>query len=243
MLRSIETGEEITDLLGMYLADRGQAPGRPWVLINFVTSIDGATKVRGGSTGLNDDDDKMLFGVIRAMADVVLVGAGTVRAEDYGPVTLDETRRKARQAAGLEPTPNLVIVTGSLNLDPEARVFSDPEHRPMILTGSDVDRDRHDALSQVADVVRVKQLDARGIIGHLRVARVVLCEGGPSLAGQLAGAGLVDEVNWTIAPVLVSGQSSRMAAGPEVLDPPQSMTLQRAMVGDRSLFLRYVRSA
>jgi riboflavin biosynthesis pyrimidine reductase len=240
MIRESPGGEEI-DPVELQMAYPRRRPDRPWIMANFVSTVDGAAVVDGGSTAINDRDDMRLFGAMRAAADFILVGAETVRSEDYRPVTLDERRREARVAAGLDQTPHLVIVSGSLSLDPSARVFGDPEHRPTILTGESADPDRYSALSEVADVVRLQETSPGGIIHYLRMARVVLCEGGPGLWGQFISAGLVDEQALTLAPMLVAGESIRIARGPEA-NPPLEMTLDRVLYGDRSLFLRYVRS-
>ena len=241
VLKGVTTGQEITDPLGLYMADRRDSEGRPWVLVNMVSSADGGTAIDGTSTGLGDDDDLTLFKVQRALPDVILVGAGTVRAEDYGPVRLDEERRRRRADRGQEPTPRLVIVSGRLSLEQDARVFSDPAHPPLVLTGAGVDHARRAEFSGVADVVALDDLDAKAVIDQLGDASVVLCEGGPSLIGQLVSAGLVDEMNLTVSPMMVSGESQRIAHGAPA-SPPLDMVLDRVLLGDRSLFLRYLNS-
>lgn len=198
---------------------------------NFVTSIDGAAVIEGGSSALNDDDDKAMFLAMRSMADFVVVGSGTVKAEDYGPMRSYHGR----------PAPHLVIVTGRLSVDPGARVFSDPDKRVTLLTGSDSDPDRAEELGEVADVIVLRDLSASGIAHYLRMAGTVLVEGGPSLMGQFVAAGLIDEMAWTIAPLAAAGDSPRMAHGPAA-EPPVEMKLDRMLHGDRSLFVRYVRS-
>lgn len=239
MIRT-EPGGEAVDPMEVQAGYVRGHDGRPWVMANFVATIDGATVVDGGSTSINDPDDKAMFAALRSIPDFIVVGAGTVRAENYRPVTLDEARRNARVDAGLEPTPHLVIVSGSLGLDPAARVFGDPEHRVTILTGAGAPAERFAELSEVADVVRLHGTDASDVIHYLRMARIVLCEGGPSLMGQFVAAGLVDEMALTLAPMLVAGESPRLAHGPS--GTPQEMRLDRVLYGDRSLFLRYVRA-
>ncbi len=240
MIRTEPQSEPVDPLDLQFGYPRGHAD-RPWVMANFVTTVDGATAVNGSSTAINDEDDMAMFRAIRAVADFIVVGAGTVRAETYGPVVLDESRRQRRLEAGLEATPHLVIISGSMNLDPGARVFSDPEHRATVLTGDDGPAPRFADLSEVADVVRLGDLSALGIVHYLRMAKVVLCEGGPNLMGQFVSADLVDELAWTVAPLLASGDSPRMAHGANA-DPPVEMRLDRVLYGERSLFLRYVRS-
>lgn len=224
----------------MLFGEERDGEGRPWVMVNMVVSVDGGTAVEGSATPLNDPDDKMLFRALRSVADYVLAGAETVRAENYGPVQLDDEHITQRRRAGLDDLPRLVIATRSADLDPEARAFSDPERPTMVITGVDADSSRVEAISEVAEVAQLEDLSPNGIIDHLGDADVVLCEGGPSLNGQFFAAGVVDEVNLTISPYLISGKSARMAHG-DPADPPLDLLLDRTLIGDTSLFLRYLR--
>lgn len=210
-------------------------------MFNMVSSVDGATAVKGGSSALNDPDDKHLFHVLRTVADVILVGAGTVRAENYRPVSLDEERRAFRQARDRAAAPLLAIVSGRFDLDPEARVFSDPEYRPMVITSTEASPGKMALIGDAAEVVILPEITPEMIVGHLGAASIILCEGGPTLNGQFAASGLVDEMNLTIAPAVVAGSSHRVAFG-EPLDPPMDMRLDRVLRGDHSLFLRYLRN-
>ncbi len=242
MLRKPEISTEpVDDLVSQFMADERRATGRPWVLVNFISSADGGTAVHGKSSALGDEDDKAVFQALRAVPDVILVGSGTVEAEDYRPVTLDEERRERRLAAGLTEVPVLAIVSGTLGFDPEARVFADPDHRPMVITGPDANPAKLALLGDSADVLILDEVTPENILARLGAASVVLCEGGPTLVGQLVAARLVDELNLTIAPALISGESARLAHGPSA-DPPLDMRLDRALMGDRCLFLRYLRA-
>jgi 5-amino-6-(5-phosphoribosylamino)uracil reductase len=239
MLRQSVVGEPIEDLVGLYLADEREADSRPWVMINFIASADGGTAIDGKSSRLGDDDDKAVFQALRAVPDVILVGSGTVEAEDYRPVTLDEERRRRRREAGLTEVPVLAIVSGRLSFDPEARVFSDPEHKPIVITGPDAEPAKLALLGDSADVVILDQVTPGAIVDFLGAARVILCEGGPTLVGQFVGEHLIDEVHLTLAPTMIAGRSARIAHGAPA-DPPIDMRLDRALYGDRSLFLRYL---
>jgi riboflavin-specific deaminase-like protein len=232
--------EPIDDLLGLYLSDERRGGDNPWVMLNFVSSIDGGTAFDGRSSQLSDEDDQELFKTLRAVPDVILVGAGTVVAEDYGPVTLDATRRQARVEAGLSEVPTLAIVSGRLSIDPEARVFSDYEHKPMVITGPDAEPAKLAMLGDAADVVILEEVSPAAILERLGAASVIHCEGGPTLTGQFVAAGLVDEMNLTVAPKMISGTSARVAHGPSP-ELPFEMRLDRALVGEHSLFLRYLR--
>jgi riboflavin-specific deaminase-like protein len=241
MLRRADSNEQIDDVVGLYMGDRRKTDARPWVLVNFVSSLDGGTALHGKSSSLGDDDDKTVFQALRAVPDIVLVGSGTVEAENYHPVTLDEDRRERRLAAGLTEVPVLAIVSGRLSFDPEARVFSDPEHRPMVITGPEANPAKLAMLGDAAEVIVLDDLTPKSILTRLGAAGVILCEGGPTLVGQFVATHLVDEVNLTVAPTMISGKSARMAHGPEA-DPPLDMRLDRMLLGDRSLFLRYLRA-
>jgi riboflavin biosynthesis pyrimidine reductase len=211
------------DPLGCYRAE--DRTGSPWVLISMISTIDGATAIDGRSGGLGGPADKAVFGAVRSLADVILVGAGTARAENYGP-----PRVSAR----------LAIVSASLDLATDAKVFADG-YRPVVITTSDADPTRRAALEQVADVVVAGEhrVDVRAALASF--SGVVVCEGGPSLNGQLIGEGLVDELCMSVAPLLASGDSSRIAHG-SAPAPPTRMQLRHILEAEGYLFLRYLRA-
>ena len=241
MLRRTESGEPVDDLVGLLMGDERKAEGRPWVVVNFISSADGGTAIAGKSSSLGDPDDKAVFQALRAVPDVILVGSGTVEAEDYRPVALDEERRERRLAAGLTEVPVLAIVSGRLSFDTEARVFSDPEHRPMVVTGPRADPVKLAMLGDSADVVILEDVTPAAILARLSAAKVILCEGGPTLVGQFVADHMVDELALTIAPLMIGGRSARIAHG-DTADPPVEMRLDRQLIGDRSLFMRYLKN-
>lgn len=226
-------------------AVRTPPSGRPWLLVNMVASVDGATAVDGRSGALGGPADKAVFSAIRAVADVILVAAGTARAESYGPPRTPEARQHERRSRGQRPFPRLALVTRSLDLDPTAPLFADAVEAPLIYTTADAPSDRRRALDPVAEVVALGAdgVDLSAVTADLadRGHSVVLAEGGPGLNGQLVAAGLVDEVNVSIAPVLVGGDSARLAHGPNELDPA-ALTLAHLWVADGVLFARYLRA-
>jgi riboflavin-specific deaminase-like protein len=234
------------DIAHAYRADTRKARDkRPWVVTNFITSLDGAVAVGGRSGELGNASDKAVFHALRAVADVILVGAGTVRAESYGPPRLSPADQERRRSVGQALLPRIAVVSGRLDLDPAARVFNDPSARPLVLTTSNADARRRADLEPVADLVEagattVDPVEALARLGELGAA-VVLCEGGPTLHGALLAAGSVDEVCVSVAPLMVSGDAPRMSGG-AVLDPPTSMQLDRVVEDDGYLFLRYLRN-
>lgn len=218
-------------------------PGGPRLLVNMVSSLDGATASGGETAGLSDDDDRALFVALRAAADVVLVGAETVRVEDYGPVRLPVTARRARRDRGLPELPSLAVVSRSLDLDAGSRMFSDPGNRPYVITGDGSPADRREALSGGAEVVVAGRGGAQPqrILDYLwqQGHEVILCEGGPTLNGEFATGDLIDEVNLTISPQIVGGVSHRLVHCAGLTN--SRFRLDRLMTGEEMLFARFLR--
>ncbi|MCW0211975.1 MAG: pyrimidine reductase family protein [Pseudonocardia sp.] len=224
---------DAADLPGLYAYPEDLA--RPWVRVNFVSSIDGAVSVDGVSGGLGSPADELLFGVLRRLADVVLVGAGTVRAEDY--------RGARKPGYGRDAPPPIAVVTGSAHLDPASRLFTDTAVPPIVLTTADADPRRRQAIAAAgADVAVLGDLAPATLLAELerRGLRKVLCEGGPGLHGDLASADAVDELCLTLAPLHAGGGSGRIARGPD--GPPREMRLGSVIEDDGVLLLRYVRA-
>lgn len=208
----------------------------PWVRVNFVSSADGAVTVDGRSGGLGDDADRTVFGLLRELADVLLVGAGTVRAEDY--------RGARRPTRGRTTPPPIAVVTASGDLDPGSRLLTDTRVPPIVLTTAQAPADRRARLAAAgADVVALPDLDPPTLLAELgrRGLHRVLCEGGPVLHGALLAADAVDELCLTVAPLLAGGTAGRIATGPDG-PAPRRMALVSALHVQDTLLLRYRRS-
>lgn len=214
-------------------------PAEPSLRMNFVTSIDGAVEIQGHSEGLSGEPDKRVFGVLRMLCDALLVGAGTLRQEQYDAVRLDERRRAWRRANGLAEYPTLVVVSQSLDLDPRQGAFSNAPVRPLVLTSSQ--EPVPDGLAAVAEVIRMGEdgVDFATALPELRRRglRHLLCEGGPHLFGSLTAAGVVDEMCLTVSPLLTGPGAGRITAGPP--SPPRGMTLRHVLAAGDMLLLRY----
>jgi riboflavin biosynthesis pyrimidine reductase len=215
----------------------------PTLRVNFVTSIDGAVSLDGYSEGLSSTGDKKVFGTLRMVCDALVVAAGTVRSEGYNALRLDERRRAWRTERGLSPYPIMVVVSGSLDLDPAQAVFADAPVRPLIATHAAAPADRRAALAEVAEVVTLgdEAVDLAALLGelHTRGATQLLSEGGPQLFGALTAADLVDEVCLTVSPLLAGAGAGRITAG--LPGPPRRMVLRHALSADGALLLRYAR--
>ena len=212
------------------------------MLVNMVASVDGATAVTGRAGPLASPADTYVFHLLRSLADVILVGAETVRAEGYGPARVAEEHAPRRAAAGQAPEPTIAIVTASLDLDWSSRLFTEAKARPIVIAPVDSAPDRLERAATVADLLlagegrvdlaeAVRQLGARG-------ATTVLCEGGPKLNGQLADLDLVDELCVTVSPALV-GATSAPLLGMAPLAHLRALDLVAVLEEEGFLFLRY----
>jgi riboflavin biosynthesis pyrimidine reductase len=226
------------DLLAAYEVPAG---ADPHVRVNFVASVDGAAWLDGRSGGLSSPADKRVFALLRDLADVVLVGAGTIRTEGYSYPDFGAERRARRRALGLAELPRFAVVSGSLDLDPGSGLFAGAPVRTIVLTGTAAPPDRRAALARVADVVTAgdrhvdlaRAVDALAARGLTRI----LSEGGPALLGGLVAAGRLNELCLTVSPLLAGPGAGRIVAGAG--HPPVTLSILRLLTEDGSLFTRY----
>ena len=224
------------------LASR-RADGRAYVVVNMVASVDGAFSVAGQTKDLSSEADRFVFHHLRSLVDVILVGAQTVRAERYGPPRISEERQRARVARGQKPMPRIAVVTGSLDLDWTTAMFTESPTRPIVLTSESAEPDAVARARKVADVIVAgeKRVDLAAALGMLP-ADVVLCEGGPTLNGVLAGDDLIDELCLTVAPALIGGDIGAGILGHARLPAMAPVELVVAFEDGDNLFLRYRRT-
>ena len=216
-------------------------------MANMVSSADGAATAAGRSADLGGPADRLAFSAIRALPDVILVAAGTVRAERYRPARTSTEQQGRRLRRGQAAHPRFCIVSGSLDLDPGAAVFhpDDDRPRPLVATTADAVTGVHQPLRAVAEIVPMGQrrVDLPSLLTHLadeHRAEVVLCEGGPSLIGQLLSADLLDELCLTLSPVAFGGPSTRIASA-AADGPSRPLELARVLEAEGFLLLRYIR--
>ncbi|MFI0938107.1 pyrimidine reductase family protein [Streptomyces sp. NPDC021020] len=238
-------------LAEVYAYPASVAEGRPWLRANMVGSLDGAAVADGKSAPLSSPADMRIFGVLRALADVVVVGAETARREGYRPARARKEFAGRRAAAGQAPAPAIAVVTRSLDLDFDSPLFREPVVPTLVVTGAAAPRERLVA-ARAADVeVVVAAQDAEDGAG-VDPVRVVaelaargyprlLHEGGPRLLAQFAAAGAVDELCLTVAPLLTGGGAPRIMNGPAVPGPARYAP-RSVLEEDGFLFTRYVRA-
>jgi len=219
-------------------------PDRPWVQVNFVASADGAVEIDTTSAGLSHAADRRVFLLGRDLADVILVGAGTARAENYRGVVAGAKRLERRRRLGFAGVPPIAVVTRTANLDPASRLFTETAVPPIVVTTDGADTRALEAAG--AEILRAGDEDvdlARALdLLAARGLRRVDCEGGPGLFARLVAADLVDQLCLTVAPLLVAGTAGRIAAGasPAV---PRRLALASILVEDGFTLLRYRRDA
>ena len=213
------------DLEALYGLQRPAVAGRPWVGICMITSLDGSTAVDGVSGGLGNENDRAVFGALRRAADIILVGAGTAAAERYQPTS--------------RPGQRIGVVTGSGRVETNTELFTSgcgflvlPEDGPQAPDGIDTVRAGQRTVDLVTALGRLTDL--------VPTVRFVQAEGGARLNGALVDAGCVDELDLTIAPTVVGGDSSRIVAGAS--ESLRSLRLVHVLADpDGYLFTRWVR--
>ena len=213
---------------------------RPYVVVNFATTLDGRAAIDGHSGPIGSDTDTEMLQLLRTRVDAVMIGAGTMRAERYGRIVSDPTLRARRERNGLAHDPLAVIVSGRLDLPWDAPLFTDGGGRVLIFTASEAEPpptetpvrvERHEVGVDIAKALRHLR-EERGI-------RALLCEGGPGLHNQLQATGLVDELFLTIAPKLTGGEEPRVIEGE--LPRPSEWELAWLLEERSELFARYRR--
>jgi riboflavin biosynthesis pyrimidine reductase len=245
------TDSDVVDLHAFYAQD-WLVPGG--VRVNFVASVDGGITAAGLSKGLQTPGDNRVFAVLRDLADVVMVGASTATAENYGPVRLSDERQAIRRALGLLPNPAIAVVSGSLDIDLSAPLYREasPESPVIVITGPhapvDMRNDIIDLASSAAAVQLVEVAAAgsgvsfAGAVARLRELEYtrILCEGGPRLFTAGLAERSVTELCLSVSPMLLPGAAARIVHDehwPEGNVP--KLTLLGLLAEDSALFCRY----
>jgi riboflavin biosynthesis pyrimidine reductase len=229
------------DLVDAYAISPDAGEGSAFVRCNMITSLDGAISVNGRPGTLGGPADRRVFQTLRSLTDVVLVGAGTMRSENYGPASFDDELRRQRLERGQTPVPPIAVVTASANLDWSSPFFTEAEERPIVLTSRNSEEGARERAAEVADVVVSDddRVDPMAAVDYLysRGHRTVLLEGGPRLNADVTDAMALDELCLTLSPRLVAGDGPRVLAGAE-LSTPLELRIVHLLEEDGFLFYR-----
>lgn len=225
MTPRVGTVADIAELASFY------ADPPPGVRANMIFSADGAAAFAGRAGPLSCPTDQQLLRILRGFADVVLVGAGTARAENYGPVRLTDSERTV--------PPPIAVISRSGRLP--ARLFSNPDQPPIVVTCARAAAARDDTRRLV--VAGEDSVDVATAVALLREQGMhrILCEGGPTVLDELVEADAVAEICVTLAPKLAASQPVGHRPTPSPLPAPVAMRLEHALACDDYVFLKYRR--
>jgi riboflavin-specific deaminase-like protein len=213
--------------------------GRTVLILNMVASVDGHTERAGRSGGIRGGEgDRELFHALRAHADAILVGTGTLAAERYGAWIRDERRAAMRAAAGLTEEPVGATLTRSGRVPWEIPLFEGSTARVIVYTATPIEVPA--TVTANVEVVELDGADPAAAIADLRARglRSILCEGGAHLNAALLRAGVVDELQLALAPQIVGGAQALTAVRGE-LASDLMLELLDAYEHTSALLLRY----
>jgi riboflavin-specific deaminase-like protein len=213
---------------------------RPYVLMNFVSSVDGRATIDGRSGALGSRTDAEMLQRLRTRVDAVMIGAGTMRAERYGRIVPDAEFRAYRESTGLTHDPLAVIISNSLDLPWDAPLFTDGGGDVLVFTAAGEKTGAPETATPVSIVRQEETVDLAEVLASLRRERgihSVLCEGGPVLHGELQAGGLVDELFLTLAPKLAGGEERSILHAP--IPDPIGLELAWLLEAGSELFCRY----
>jgi len=212
----------------------------PFVAVNFAATVDGRATIGEVSGQIGSAADTAMLAGLRTRFDAVMIGAGTMRAERYGRLIGSQERRERRERIGLAHDPLMVIISGSLDLPWDAPLFSDGGGRVLVFTASEAEPPKTAAsLRVIRHEGSIDLVKALRQLRQQRGIRALLCEGGPSLYGELQGGGLVDELFLTISPKLAGGKAPRILEGE--LGAVAQLELAWLLEEEGELFARYRR--
>jgi riboflavin biosynthesis pyrimidine reductase len=212
---------------------------RPFTYVNMVATADGRAALDGRTSALGDAADLEMLLELRTLADAVLIGTGTVRAEGYDALIRAPERRARRSAAGQGETPLAVLLSRSLDLPWEAGLFAAADQPVLIYSGPDAADPP--AVAAPVELVRLPEPRPAAALADLRRRGIaaLLCEGGPTLNRVLLEAGLVDELFLTLAPLLTGDESEPAIVAGGRLRAPAALQLRWALRSGSEIFLRY----
>jgi riboflavin biosynthesis pyrimidine reductase len=221
------------------LRPRERAPDdRPFLYLNFVASADGRASFEGRTAGLGSEADTLLLTELRAVAEAVLVGTGTIRTEGYGRLVRNAERIARRSAAAMAETPTAVLISRSFDIPWGAPLFEAADQPVLVYTGADAEPPD---VAAPLEVVRLPDPTPAAALADVRARglRALLCEGGPTLSRALLAAGVVDELFLTLSPLLAGNADAPRIVEGDDLPAPARLHLEWVLHHDDELYLRY----
>ncbi len=230
------------ELIDAYAYPTGE---QPYVRANMVATLDGAAwGPDHRSRSISSPIDQWAFNHLRGLADVLVVGASTVRTERYGPAVTPSEMADHRAGLGQRPDPVIAVVSNRLDLDPAAKLFTTAREPTIVLTTESSPADRRRALAENARVVvaGAESVDFGKALAVLADAGLhrVQCEGGPTVLTHLAAAGLLDELCLTLTPRIGGSDAPRILTGAPPV-PESRMRLVHILEDDGTLLTRWAR--
>jgi riboflavin biosynthesis pyrimidine reductase len=213
---------------------------RPHLFLNMVSTVDGRAAVDGRTGALGSAHDLDMLLALRAAADAVLIGTGTLNAEGYARLVGSPERRARRVAAGLAEDPPAVLISRRLAIRWDAGLFAAPEQPVLVYTAPDAGPEPPPLAARV-EIVRLPDPTPVAVLAdlHRRGVRALLCEGGPRLNRGLLAAGVVDELFLTITPMLTGDEAEPAIVAGGRLPTGVDLSLRWALRGGDDVFLRY----
>jgi riboflavin biosynthesis pyrimidine reductase len=215
-------------------------PDRPYVFMNFVATLDGRAALDGSTRPLGGPADLEMLLALRDVADAVLRGPGTVRAEGYARLVGGAERRTARAAAGLAEDPPAVLISRRFDIPWGAGLFAAPRQPVIVYTSAGAVTATPEVAAPV-EIVELAPCTPAAALADLRARGIgaLLSVGGPTLFRGLLAAGLVDELFLTLTPVLTADHlETGVLSGPR-LETPSRAELRWILRSEQELFLRY----
>jgi riboflavin biosynthesis pyrimidine reductase len=203
---------------------------RPYVFFNFVSTLDGRAALDGSTRPLGGPADLEMLLSLRAIADAVLIGPGTIRAEGYGRLVGPQRRADV---------PPAVLISRRFDIPWDAGLFQAAD-QPVIICGP-ADAPEPPDVAAPVEVMRLDPCTPGAALVELRARgiRALLSEGGPTLFHGFLEAGCVDELFFTLTPVITGDEAETAIVSGARLPDPARMTLQWILRAEDELFLRY----